>query len=242
MSGANGRPSAAVSSIAGHPTGYVVDALARTGRSGWVHGTAPRSRVTRFTGRARTMSYQPSEQVKRPIVRSMYEIMRALEPGEILVVATGGADCWFMGENMVHEALYSSLGGIVTDGCVRDSEELLGMALPVFSRGVSVVPPLNRFAIAELDGPVTLGGAKISMGDIVHGDADGVVVVEKAFLSEIERNVAELADIETRQEWAIRDRLPLPELQEILALKKGGKPSVAAPTAAKKAESDASRS
>lgn len=234
----------AVSVIEGYPTGFVVDALARTGRSGWVQNVMPRSRVTKFTGKARTMLYLPSEQVKRPIARSMYEIIRELEPGEVLVVATGDADCWFMGENMVHEALYSGLGGIVTDGCVRDSEELLGIFLPVFSRGISVVPPLNRFAVAELDQPIELGGAKISRGDIVHGDADGIVVVEKAYLPDIERNVAELAELEVRQEQAIRDRLPLPQLHQILALKKGGKPSVASrnPTAAVKTESDAGRS
>jgi 4-hydroxy-4-methyl-2-oxoglutarate aldolase len=233
---------APVSSIAGHPTGFVVDALARTGRNGWVQGAWPRSRATKFTGRARTMLYLPSEQVKRPVTRSMYEIMRSLSPGEILVVATGAADCWFMGENMVHEALYSGLGGIVTDGCIRDSAELLEIALPVFSRGISVVPPLNRYAVAELDGPVILGGATVCPGDVVHADADGVVVVNKAFLGDIERHVAELAELEARQERAIRDRLPLPQLHEILALKKGAKPGTSKDEAARRAPSDAAGS
>jgi 4-hydroxy-4-methyl-2-oxoglutarate aldolase len=233
---------APASSIAGHPTGFVVDALARTGRNGWVQGAWPRSRATKFTGRARTMLYLPSEQVKRPVTRSMYEIMRSLSPGEILVVATGGADCWFMGENMVHEALYSGLAGIVTDGCIRDSAELLEIGLPVFSRGISVVPPLNRYAVAELDGPVVLGGATVCPGDIVHADADGVVVVNKAFVADIERHVAELAELEARQERAIRDRLPLPQLHEILALKKGAKPAAPKDEAATRAASDAAGS
>lgn len=216
-------PASAVSSIEGRPTGFVVDALARMGRDGWIRDLLPRSRANRLTARARTLRYAPAAQVAQPIGRSMYAIMRSLEPGEILVVATGGADCWFMGENMVHEALYSGLGGIVTDGCVRDSAELLEIALPVFSAGISVVPPLNRFAIAELDGAVEVGGAKVRRGDIVHADADGVVVVAQELLVEVERNVAELAEIEEAQERAIKERVPLAELQEILALKKGGK-------------------
>ena len=209
-------------SIAGHPTGYVVDALVRMGaREGWVRGALPRSRSVKFTGRARTLRYAPAAEVKQPVAKSMYEIMRGLEPGEILVVATGAADCWFMGENMVHEALYSRLAGIVTDGCIRDSAELLEIALPVFSAGITVAPPLDRFAIAELDGPVRVGGASVEPGDLVHADADGVVVVRKALLAEVERHVAHLAQAEAAQERAIRDRLPLPELQKILALKKG---------------------
>jgi regulator of RNase E activity RraA len=211
------------SSIAGHPTGFVVDALARMGEDGWVADLLPRSRVTKATGKARTLRYAPAAEVSKPIAMSMYAIMRSLEPGEVLVVATGGADCWFMGENMVHEALYSKLGGIVTDGRVRDSAELLDIAIAVFSAGISVVPPLNRFAIAELDGPVTVRGVRIDKGDVIHTDADGVVVVRRELLAETERNVAELAEIEAAQERAIRERVPMPELQHILALKKGGK-------------------
>lgn len=230
-----------VSSIAGHPTGFVVDALSRMDKDGWVADLLPRSRVTKITGKARTMRYAPASEVAEPIAISMYAIMRSLEPGEILVVATGGAECWFMGENMVHEAFYSKLGGIVTDGCVRDSAELLDIAIPVFSAGISVVPPLARFAIAELDGIVTIGGARISKGDVIHTDADGVVVVRQELLAEAERIVAELAEIEASQERAIRDRVPMPELLEILALKKGGKPGPGAPSAAK-VESNAARS
>ena len=212
----------AVSSIAGHPTGFVVDALSRMGKDGWIAGLLPRSRTVKFTGRARTLRYAPAAEVAKPVAMSMYAIMRSLEPGEILVVATGGADCWFMGENMIHEALYSKLGGVVTDGCVRDSAELLEIALPVFSAGISVVPPLSRFTIAELDGPVAVGGARIRKGDVLHADADGVVAVAQELLPELERNVAELAQIEAAQEKAIRDRVPIAELQKILALKKGG--------------------
>jgi regulator of RNase E activity RraA len=212
------------SSIAGQPTGFVVDALARMGQDGWVADLQPRSRVTKATGKARTLRFAPTSEVARPITLSIYEIMRSLEPGEILVVATGGARCWFMGENMVHEALYAKLGGVVIDGCTRDSAELLEIALPVFSGGISVVPPLDRFVIAELDGSVRIGGAKVSKGDLIHTDADGVVVVREALIAETERQVAQIAEVEAAQEIAIRDRTPIPELKKILALKKGGAP------------------
>jgi regulator of RNase E activity RraA len=215
------KSTAPVSTIAGHPTGFVVDALVRMQADGWTRGLHPRSRATKFTGRARTLRYAPAAEVPHPVRKSMYEIMRGLERGEILVVATGGADCWFMGENMVHEALYSGLGGIVTDGCIRDSAELLEIALPVFSAGVTVAPPLDRFAIAELDGPVRVGGAAVARGDLVHADADGVVVGSQSLLAETERHVAYLAQVEAAQERAIRDRVSLPELHQILARKKG---------------------
>jgi regulator of RNase E activity RraA len=211
-----------VSPIEAMPTGFVVDALSRMGKDGWIADLAPRGRTARFTARARTLRYAPADQVREPVKKSMYAIMRSLEPGEVLVVATGNAPCWFMGENMIHEALYSRLAGVVTDGRVRDSAELLGIDLPVFSAGISVVPPLDRYAIAELDGPVSVGGASIRKADILHADADGVVCVAQELLAEVERNAAELAEIEAAQERAIRDRVPLEQLQAILALKKGG--------------------
>lgn len=224
MSAVSASVLAPASSIKGHPTGFVVDALARMGKTGWVAGVLPRSRHVKFTARARTLRYAPASGVSQPLTTSIYAIMRSLTPGEVLVVGTGGADCWFMGENMIHEALYSGLAAVVTDGCVRDSAELLDIDLPVFSRGVSVVPPLDRFVLAELDGAVTLGGATVRAGDVVHGDADGIVVAAQDILGEVERQVAELAELEAAQERAIRDRIPLLELQKILARKKGAKP------------------
>src|SRR5690606_35143494 len=96
MSAAAKAVGAPVSTIEGHPTGFVVDALARMGASGWVQGVLPRSRQAKFTGRARTLRFAPAGEVREPVRKSMYEIMRSLAPGEVLVVATGGADCWFM--------------------------------------------------------------------------------------------------------------------------------------------------
>jgi len=213
-----------ISSIAGHPTGYVVDALARMGRKGWIADLLPRSSTVKFTGHARTLRYAAPGEAADPVRTNMYAVMRSLEAGEVLVVATGGAPCWFMGENMIHEALYSGLGAVVTDGRIRDSAEIRDIAVPVFSAGISVVPPLEAYVIAELDGPVSVGGARIARGDILHGDADGVVTVARELQEEVERIVAELAEVEATQERAIRERVPLAQLQEILALKKGGKP------------------
>ena len=64
---------------------------------------------------------------------------------------------------------------------------------------------------------------QVCPGDLVHTDADGVVVVAAELQAEVERNVADLAEIESAQEKAIRDRIPMEELQKILALK--GKPT-----------------
>ena len=90
-------------------------------------------------------------------------------------------------------------------------------------RGISLVTPLKRYSIPELDGPVALGGAVIRKGDVLHADVDGVVAVAIDLLSEVERNAAELAEVDAAQERAIRDRVPLPELNKILALKQAGR-------------------
>jgi 4-hydroxy-4-methyl-2-oxoglutarate aldolase len=110
-------------------------------------------------------------------------IHRALseaQPGEALVVETGaGVDFGYWGEIMATAAIARGLAGLVITGGVRDSLRLVELGLPTFSVGISirgtVKDPVGPGAVGE---PVRIGEVVVRRGDLVFGDADGVVVLD----------------------------------------------------------------
>lgn len=101
------------------------------------------------------------------------------EPGDILVVDAGGdLTNALIGELMIAHAIHRKLGGLVISGAIRDSEELLAGSFPVFALGVTHRGPF-RDGPGEVNVPIALNGMVILPGDLVCGDADGVVSVAR---------------------------------------------------------------
>lgn len=197
------------------PTGVTVDALSRIGAAGWIEGIKPYGGRRRFSGRVRTLLYARGQ--GRPTLGgSPYLLIRDFDPGDVLVIATSGADRWFLGENIAHDALYHGLSGIITDGLVRDGDELAAMDFPVFARGLGVSPPTPDYGLYGIDVPVTLDGMLVTPGDVIHADADGVVVVPAGMTARLKEHVVDFAELEARQEELIRSRAPLSELNVVL--------------------------
>ncbi len=71
------------------------------------------------------------------------------------------------------------MAGFVIDGAVRDTEELAARDLPVYARGISPRGP-TREGPGEINVAVSIGGTVVHPGDIVVGDADGLVFVPSA--------------------------------------------------------------
>jgi 4-hydroxy-4-methyl-2-oxoglutarate aldolase len=199
-------------------TGVVCDALGRLGMAGWMDGIHPMQLGAKLAGRARTLRFAPRRGAAKPDV-NIYEVIRGLSAGDVLVIATDQSSSWIFGENMAHTSMYQGLAGMVTDSCVRDGAELAELAMPCFARGLATRPP-SGLEIVAADIPITCGGAHVQPGDLVVGDADGIVVVPGSHLHEVLVQVEDLDELERQQERAIRDRVPLPELLAVLASKK----------------------
>lgn len=101
--------------------------------------------------------------------------LAASGPGDVLVVAAGSDDHAVAGELFATEALRRGLAGIVIDGRCRDSATLAELDLPVFARGVAP-SAFGARAVPVIQVPIMLGLVAVSPGDLVIGDADGVVV------------------------------------------------------------------
>lgn len=104
---------------------------------------------------------------------------RAGEPGNgrVLVVDAGGSlRCALVGDNVAGLALENGWAGIVLNGCVRDVEELAGLAIGIKALG-SNPRPSRKEGAGELDVPVSFGGATFTPGAMLHSDADGILVL-----------------------------------------------------------------
>jgi 4-hydroxy-4-methyl-2-oxoglutarate aldolase len=99
--------------------------------------------------------------------------------------------------------------GCVTDGMVRDIRAIRALRFPVFHGGVAPLDSKGRGKVAEIDTPIRCGGVAVVPGDLVVGDADGVVVVPQAVEDEaLRRAFAKVAgENTTRDELAAGAKL-----------------------------------
>jgi regulator of RNase E activity RraA len=146
----------------------------------------------RLCARARTGQYVEDEGVIEGV--NPYELEIAivddLRPNEVVVFACGGSHKiapW--GSLLTTATRARGAAGCVTDGFVRDVQAIRGLQMPVFHGGIAPLDSKGRGHVSAIDVPIVCAGVKVSPGDLVFGDADGVVVVPK----EIEAEVLRLA-------------------------------------------------
>jgi regulator of RNase E activity RraA len=158
-------------------------------------------------GRARTGLYMPKYTVTPG--ENPYEVEIALvddlKPGEIPVLACAGPTDriapW--GELLSTASQARGAAGCVTDGLVRDVKQIRAMQFPVFHGGIGPLDTKGRARMMERDIPIECAGVRVRSGDIVFGDADGVVVIPNERAEEVIARAQEKA----RGEDATRDEL-----------------------------------
>lgn len=143
------------------------------GRRGTIEGVAPVTPGMKLAGPAFTIEVRPGDNLM------IHAAMTMAKPGDILVVdGKGDTSCALMGALMINACKVLGLGGIVIDGAVRDTEELRELGFPVFCRAANPNGP-TKFIPGRINWPVSVGGVAVAPGDLVVGDADGVVVIER---------------------------------------------------------------
>ena len=109
----------------------------------------------------------------------IHAAMALAQPGDVLVIdGKGDRSCAVMGAIMITTCKKLGLGGVVIDGAHRDTEDLLALGFPVYSVGSNPNGPTKRVP-GRINGPISCGGVAVNPGDLVVGDGDGVVVVER---------------------------------------------------------------
>ncbi|MDO8458471.1 MAG: RraA family protein [Burkholderiaceae bacterium] len=136
----------------------------------------------------------------------LHRALDVAQAGDVLVIFANGAyEHGYWGEIMTTMAKVRGLAGMVIDGCVRDGMLLAEFGFPVFARGLCIQGTGKDFgATGWINHPVTMGNVVVQAGDLIVGDADGVVAIPQACAAEViaasEQREAEEAAILKRLE------------------------------------------
>ncbi|MBE1585290.1 methyltransferase [Nonomuraea angiospora] len=166
----------ALARLAALPTANIGDAMDRLGvLDSRIRPIWPGARVA---GRAFTIWTRSGDNAL------IHQALDVVEPGDVIVVNGGGDESRaLIGELIGQRAKNKGVAGFVIDGAVRDADGLGEMGMPVFARAVTPAGPYKN-GPGHLGRTVAVGGVAVAPGDLILGDADGVVVVP---LAEAER-------------------------------------------------------
>jgi 4-hydroxy-4-methyl-2-oxoglutarate aldolase len=159
-----------------------------------------------MVGRARTGVYREVYSVvpgDNPYALEI-ALVDDLKPGDVVVLGCGGSTRiapW--GELLSTAARARGAAGCLTDGFVRDIKPIRRMRFPVFHGGIAPLDSKGRGKVAEIDVPIHCAGVDVSPGDLVVGDADGVIVIPRA----VEAVALEKAFAKVRGENDTREEL-----------------------------------
>jgi 4-hydroxy-4-methyl-2-oxoglutarate aldolase len=133
---------------------------------------------------------------------ALHNAVLAAPAGSVLVADLGGAAHGHWGEVLAVAAQQRGIAGLVIDGGVRDRDEMRDRSFPVFSRNDTVRGTRKLFP-GVLGVDIRLGGVPVSTGDLVVGDADGLVILPAMRVPA----VLDRADARVAQEATILDQL-----------------------------------
>ena len=191
------------------PTGWVVDSIGR--RGALPHWVKPLTDAKRFVGSAITVRSRPIDNL------APYAALKFAQPGDVLVVSTDGDECAsVLGDILLGMAKNTGIVAVVTDGLVRDIEGLNAVGIPVFARALSPNSPFKD-GPGTVGLPITLGGISIKSGDVLVGDADGVVVVPAPEMGEVATRLKAMAVKEASMDQLVANGVLYPSwLDDIL--------------------------
>ena len=192
-------------------TSTVSDALDRLGIAGQCLGIKPMDVKFRLCGRAYTMRTVPAAVVPG----SVGDYIDDVPAGSVVVIDNGGRqDKTVWGDILTFLADKMDVAGTVIDGNCRDIHRCIEINYPVFSRGWSMRTGKDRVQLDQINIPVSIGDARVEPGDIMLGDADGVLVIPKEHEDKIISLAQEIDEAEEAILEAIASGLRLDEARE----------------------------
>jgi regulator of RNase E activity RraA len=164
------------------------DALDRLGIAGQCLNIKPLDPSFRLTGRAFTILYGPAGSPPGTVGDYIDDV----PVGGVVVLDNGGrenATVW--GDILTWVSNRRGIAGTVIDGACRDTHLSRELGYPIYSRSYSMRTGKDRVQVEAMGGTVNIGDARVQQGDILRGDADGVVAIpqehEEAVLAAAEQ-------------------------------------------------------
>jgi len=139
-----------------------------------------------LVGRAKTVSWAAMFHVPdRPYDKEIAAV-DSVAPGDVFVMAVGrSTEIVPWGELLSTATMVRGGRGAVLNGLVRDVRRIQEMGLPVYCTGRRPYDSCGRGIVVDFDVPIVIDEVRIEPGDLVFGDADGVVIVPKLIENEV---------------------------------------------------------
>ena len=157
----------------------------------------------RMAGRAVTLRFLPIRRDLQDRVARERDVAAHIQaadesqPGDILVAEMGGEmGAGFIGDVIVARFQARGGAGIVADGATRDVTVLKEMGIPIYVGGGHAAASWRRVVAVDLNVPIRCAGVSVLPGDILLGDAQGVIAIPEALAEEVAERAVELEDLE----------------------------------------------
>jgi len=189
----------------------ISDALDRLGIEGACLGIKPLDRSFRVLGEAVTLKYEVTGTTKGNIG----DFIDDVEQGKVIVIDNAGRlDCTVWGDILTTISSVKKIGGTVIDGVCRDTDKSLQLNYPIFSKDHYMRTGKDRVQLEALNVPVTISNIRVNPGDIIFGDADGVLVIPQEKVMDVLRIAEEIEEAEDHIREAIQSGMRLDEARK----------------------------
>jgi len=192
------RPDPAkVAALKGAQTSHLVDAMDGRGALDWTIKPCDPENAS-FVGVAVTCHAYPADNL------ALFGAMEIAQPGDVIMCANDYYRLTALVGDLVAGMMKNAgLAALVTDGLARDRVGIVAAGLPLFCAGIVPNSPAKN-GPGSVGLPVTVGGVPVSSGDVIVGDADGVVVVPQAILDVTVKRLGEVRAAEAKAEAAVK--------------------------------------
>src|SRR5207245_4218527 len=163
---------------------------------------APRAAGSASAGRGRPPRGAPRD--RDPPLRLFLRMLGAAPADSVLVLASGANAAAHFGELSAQWFRSRRIRGAVIDGATRDAASIARLRFPTFVRYRTPQDSVPRWRVRDWGQPLTIGGVRVALGDIVVGDGDGVVVVPRRVAHEVLVRCERLVGTENRVRAAVR--------------------------------------
>src|SRR5437762_8972880 len=192
-------------------TTSISDALDRLGIAGQCLNIKPLDHRFRLAGRAFTILYGPAGTPPGTVGDYIDDV----EAGSVIVLDNGGrenATVW--GDILTWVAHRRGVAGTVIDGACRDTALARELGYPMYSRSYSMRTGKDRVQVEAMGGPVNIGDARVEQGDILRGDADGVVAIPKVHEDQVLTTAEEVDAAEVKIRDFVKEGMTLAEARK----------------------------
>lgn len=187
------------------PVAVLSDAADSLGATGCVMNGVRRLVGERVAGYARTIGREvaPANGTQADIDPKLgmgtQVVIDSCGPDEVIVIsARGNAEFAVWGDNMATRAHAVGVRAVVTDGVIRDLDEMEGIGMAVYAAGTTPRQAFKRLLTSSIDAPVVVAGVMVRRGDVIVADGDGVISIPAGRADEILAKAEAIQAVETQ--------------------------------------------